>query len=319
MPSSFPHPRPPPPASLSSLPFLSSLDGRSQAAAAKAPRAAAARFCVCRPSQQQPGRSLATLPGPGPPPAASFRGRSASPLSFPSGPKLCPKVFDSFPVSLPAAQCESCELAFLWIRTSGDTAESRSQGQCCHSATAGEVPGGPQTTADLLSRRVAEDAFLVPRRRGGTWDGVVPGVEGVCPPPDSCLGKGRGLRGERGPARPPSDARTLPRLGSSTAQESRVFTQTLAQPHAARKKRGTGETVSQASESAESTASVLLGAPPPPPSFISGVGRTCTPQASCGGSMKLRGTHTAGTQRGPLAARPLPPHSQSAELFRERK
>lgn len=152
----------------------------------------------------------------GPRPPRPFVGRSASPLSFPSGPKLCPKVFDSFPVSLPAAQCESCELAFLWIRTSGDMAESRSQGQCCHSATAGEVPGGPQTTADLLSRRVAEDAFLVPRRRGGTWDGVVPGVEGVCPPPDSCLGKGRGLRGERGPAALRCPDAPAPRLQHSS-------------------------------------------------------------------------------------------------------
>lgn len=278
------------------------------------------RFCVCRPSQQQPGRSLATLPGPGPPPAASFRGRSASPLSFPSGPKLCPKVFDSFPVSLPAAQCESCRLAFLWIRTSGDTAESRSQGQCCHSATAGEVPGGPQTTADLLSRRVAEDAFLVPRRRGGTWDGVVPGVEGVCPPPDSCLGKGRGLRGEHRPAALRCPDAPAPRLQHSSGVKG-FHANPGTTARSTEEAWWENSVLSQASESAESTASVLLGAPPtpPPPSLISGVGRTCTPQASCGGSMKLRGTHTAGTQRGPLAARPLPPHSQSAELFRERK
>lgn len=96
------------------LPFLFSPlwmgDHRLQLPRRREPRPP--RFCDRRPSQQRTGRSPAAVPGARPRPSLAIARCLCVPLP-PPGPKLCPKVVDSFAVSRPAAKRESCKPAFL--------------------------------------------------------------------------------------------------------------------------------------------------------------------------------------------------------------
>lgn len=107
-----------------------------------------------------------------------------------------------------------------------------------------------------------------PDVRVGIRSPSVPGVErGGCGASRPTSGERR-RPAKRPGARLPPHAHTRPHLGSRTARLSWVFTQTLTQHHAARKKCGAGENGVpwQALNPGTSTASVLLGAPPQKPS-----------------------------------------------------
>lgn len=140
----------------------------------------------------------------------------------------------------------------------------------------------------------------MPRRPGGNPVAVGPwsGAGRLWGFQTHVWGKAEACEETRGPAAPPH-AHTRPHLGSRTARLSWVFTQTLTQHHAARKKCGAGENGVpwQALNPGTSTASVLLGAPPPrspPPIIRPRNGKDSRAQASCGGWMELGGTQGAG-------------------------
>lgn len=141
------------------------------------------------------------------------------------------------------------------------------------------------------------------RRRSLEWSGAAVGL------PDPRLGKGGGLRRDQGPGCPPH-AHTRPHLGSRTARLSWVFTQTLTQHPAARKKCGAGENGVpwQALNPGRQLPACCSVPPPrsPPPIIRPRNGKDSRAQASCGGWMELGGTQGAGP--------PLPGPSRPSAL-----